>query len=90
MSFWFIGQDGFVPWMPPSNVPSPAARDKASVVREIVDHIGESTRPPSIAPARGPPLWEAATAAEQARYDPQWDLLAQPVSEAEFDQRIAW
>ena len=26
----------------------------ASTVRKILDHIGESTRPPSIAPARGP------------------------------------
>jgi hypothetical protein len=52
--------------------------------------IGESTRPPHIAPARGPPLWEAAAAAEQAGNDPQWDQAAQPAPEIEFDQRIAW
>ena len=59
-------------------------------MRKILDHIGESTRPPSIAPARGPPLWEAATACEQAGNDPQWELLAQPAPEVEFDQRIVW
>jgi len=51
-------------------------------------HIGESTRPPKIAPARGPPLWEAA--AEPGENDTQWDVSAQPVPEIEFDQRIAW
>ena len=45
---------------------------------------------PRIAPARGPPLWEAAAAAEQAENDPQWDSSAQPTPEIEFDQRIAW
>jgi hypothetical protein len=89
MSFWFIGQDGFVPWMPPSNVPSPAPRDKASVVRIILNQIGESTRPPSIAPAREPPLWESSSACEQAGKDAQWELLAQTAPEVEFDQRIA-
>lgn len=65
--------------------------NEASVVRKILDHIGESTRPPSIAPARGPPLWEAATVGEQAGNDRQWDdLLAPPAPEFEFDQRIAW
>ena len=56
---------------------------------KILDHIGESTQPPRIAPARGPPLWEAA-AAKQAENDPQWDQAAQPRPEVEFDQRIAW
>lgn len=64
--------------------------DDASTVRKILDHIGESTQPPRIAPARGPPLWEAASATEQACNDPQWDMSAQPVPEFEFDQRIAW
>jgi len=31
-----------------------------------------------------------ATAAEQARNDPQWDAGAEPGPEIEFDQRIAW
>ncbi|MDP2760384.1 MAG: hypothetical protein Q8O64_08295 [Sideroxyarcus sp.] len=59
-------------------------------MREILDHIGESTQPPSIAPARGPPLWEAAMAHLQAGNDHQWDMSAQPVPEFEFDQHIVW
>ena len=53
-------------------------------IREILTHLGEPVDPPRIAPARGPPLWEAA--------DGQSDdtLLAQPIPEYEFDQRIAW
>jgi hypothetical protein len=62
----------------------------ASTVGKILNHIGESTQPPCIAPARGPPLWEAAAAEEQAGNDPQWDSSAQPAPEIEFDQRIAW
>ena len=58
------------------------------IVKKILDHIGESTQPPRIASARGPPLWEAA--AEQAENDPQWDSSTQPAPEIEFDQRIAW
>ena len=64
----------------------------AGTVKKILDHIGESTQPPRIAPARGPPLWEAA-AAEQAENDPQWaqwDWSAQRAPETAFDQRIAW
>lgn len=64
--------------------------DDASTVRKILDYIGESTQPPKIAPARGPPLWETAIASGQACNDPQWDVAAQPVPEFEFDQRIAW
>jgi len=45
----------------------------AGTAGNILIHIGESPQPPRIAPARGPPLWEMATAAEQARNDPQWD-----------------
>ena len=62
----------------------------AGTVRKILDHIGEPAQPPRISPARGPPLWEAATAQEQAGNDPEWDMSAQPVPEFEFDQRIAW
>ena len=58
----------------------------AGTVKKILDHIGESTQPPRIAPARGPPLWEAAA----AKNDPQWDSSAQSALEIEFDQRIAW
>jgi hypothetical protein len=45
---------------------------------------------PRIAPAREPPLWEAAAALEQAENNPQWDSSAQPTPEIKFDQRIAW
>jgi hypothetical protein len=62
----------------------------AGAVGKILNHIGESTQPPRIAPARGPPLWEAAAAAEQAENDPQWDSSAHPAPEIDFDQRIAW
>ena len=47
-------------------------------------------QPPRIAPACGPPLWEMARAAEQARNDQQWDQASQPAPASEFDQRIAW
>jgi len=58
-------------------------------VRKILDNLGESTRPPSFVPARGPPLWEAAMASEHAN-DPEWDMSAQPELAFEFDQSIAW
>ena len=60
------------------------------VVGKILDHIGESAHPPHITPAYGPPLWEAAAAAKQARNDPQWDSSALPAPEIEFGQRFAW
>ena len=50
----------------------------ACTVEKILDRIGESTQSPCIAPARRPPLWEAA-AAQQANNDPQWDWSAPPV-----------
>ncbi len=62
----------------------------AGTVKKILDHIGESTQPPRIAPARGSPLWEAAAAAEPAKNDPQWDSSARLAPKIEFDQRIAW
>lgn len=61
-----------------------------SIMRKVLDHIGESTQPPRVAPARGPPLWEVAKASEQVGNDPQWDMSAQPAPEFEFDHRIAW
>ena len=61
----------------------------AGTVTTILDHIGESTQPPRIAPARGPPLWEAA-AAEQVENDHRWGSAAQSAPESEFDQRVAW
>ena len=62
----------------------------AGTVGKTLNHIGESTQTPRIAPARGPPLWEAAAGVESAGNEPQWDVSAQPGPEIEFDQRIAW
>ena len=61
-----------------------------STVRQILDHLGEPTRPPRFAPARAPPLWEAVTAAPPAGNDPRWEQAAQPLPEIDFDQRLAW
>jgi hypothetical protein len=61
-----------------------------STVRQILDHLGEPTRPPRFAPARGPPLWEAVTAAPPAGSDPQWEPVAQPLPAIDFDQRLTW
>jgi hypothetical protein len=36
-------------------------------------------------PARGPPAWDDAPEPV-----PDWDLLKQPESDFEFDQRIVW
>jgi hypothetical protein len=59
-------------------------------VRQMLEHLGEPTRPPRFAPARGPPLWAAVTAAPPAGNDPHWEQAAQPLPEIEFDQRLAW
>ena len=56
-----------------------------STVRAILVHLGEPVRPPAIAPARGPPLWDLPDAAWD-HFDPQ----AQPAPAYEFDQRVAW
>ena len=55
-------------------------------VRDILVHLGEPTAPPRIAPARGPPPWEAA----DAEPDPAADTLLQPAPAFELDQRVAW
>ena len=57
------------------------------VIREILGHLGEPTSPPRLAPARGPPLWEAlATGQAERETDPQ----AQPGPNYEFNQRVVW
>jgi len=53
--------------------------NEAATVKKILDLIGEVTQPPRIAPARGPPLWDAG-----AEPGPG------PGPEIEFDQRISW
>ena len=55
-------------------------------MRDILDHLGEPTAPPRIAPARGPPLWEATG----AEHDPAADPPLQLAPAFEFDQRITW
>jgi len=57
--------------------------DEGEAIREILGHLGEPVDPPRLAPARGPPLWEAAGEGGA-------DLLAQPIPDFEFDQRIVW
>ncbi len=34
--------------------------DDGDAIRKILQHLGEPITPPKLAPARGPPLWEAA------------------------------
>ena len=58
----------------------------APTVRDLLAHLREPTAPPRIAPARGPPLWEAAS----TEHDPLPDLALPPTPAYEFDQRIAW
>jgi hypothetical protein len=36
----------------------------APAVETILAHLGEPTSPPEMAPARGPPLWDQATASQ--------------------------
>jgi len=61
-----------------------------AAVRQILQHRGAPTRSPRFAPARGPPLWQAATAPPPADHAPQWDPSAQSLPEIEFDQRLVW
>jgi hypothetical protein len=58
---------------------------EAAPVEQILLALGEPPRPPPITPARAPPAWNEAP--EPAS---DWDLVAQPEPELEFDQRIAW
>ena len=60
-----------------------------ATVRQILNHLGQPTRPSRFAPARGPPRWEAA-ATPPADNDPHWEQAAQPLPEIEFDQRLTW
>jgi hypothetical protein len=57
----------------------------APTVRDILDHLGELTMPPRIAPARGPPLWETA----DAEHDRPGDPALPPIPAFEFDQRLS-
>jgi hypothetical protein len=57
------------------------------VIREILGHLGKPTSAPSLAPARGPPLWDLLVAGQPER---ETDPQAQPAPDYEFDQRVAW
>jgi hypothetical protein len=46
-------------------------------VRKFLNHVGEPTQPPEIAPARGPPQWDEAD-------------INQDIYEYNFDQSISW
>ena len=67
-----------------------------TTLHKILNHLGESAQPPKIAQARGPPLWEAASAAEQVAEvfggvgQAQWDSPISPEPPINFDQRIGW
>ena len=70
-----------------------------TTLHKILNHIGESTQPPKIAQARGPPLWEAAAAAEQAAetfgdaahvHHIPADSPTTPEPPINFDRRIGW
>ncbi len=54
-------------------------------VRDLLAHLGEPIAPPTVAPARGPPLW-AWPPAGQREIDPQ----AQPAPDYGFDHRRSW
>jgi len=72
-----------------SSHPQKSAKNpRAEFFNTIVTHCGHSINAAGNQLDRGPPLWEMATAAEQARNDPQWDAGAEPGPEIEFDQRI--
>jgi len=64
----------------------------APPVQRILNHIGEPSTPPRIAPARGPPQWEeddsGAVFLDEQRFC--GDPLAQPEPEYQFDQRVTW
>jgi hypothetical protein len=62
------------------------------VVRDILIHLGEPITPPTMAPARGPPLWaaqdDAASDATASDAFPIADIFASPGADFSFDQRI--
>ena len=65
---------------------------EARSIRQILEHLGEPSSPPAVAPARGPPLWEMEHA-EPGASDPwasPFGPQAQLAPDYEFDQRIAW
>ena len=54
-------------------------------IHAILNHLGESTAPPEVAPARGPPLWDQAPEPV-----PDWADRPAPAPEFVFGQRLGW
>jgi len=61
-------------------------------IRKILDHIGVDSQAPSIATARGPPLWEDCDAqmGDGVQIEPDWDPAAQAAPDYQVDQRVNW
>ena len=58
---------------------------ETAAMRAILESVNEPSQPPVIAAARGPPVWD-----EVAGNTPDWDQLAQPGEEYQFNQEVAW
>ena len=52
-------------------------------IHSILTYLGETTTPPQVAAARGPPLWEQAAQLH-------WDDTPAPAPEYVFDQPVNW
>jgi len=59
-----------------------------TTVRDILLAFGQPIAPPTIAPARGPPLWAAQDDATSDVLPA--DTRAPPAPDFVFDQRLAW
>ena len=53
-------------------------------IQRILEHLGEPTRPPPIASARGPPHEDFV------RYEVDAFASSDPLPLYEFDQRVSW
>jgi len=64
----------------------------AAEIRKILDYIGESSTPPKISQARGPPLWDAGEAAQRKVFDagPARAIEQQIGPAVQFDQSVNW
>ena len=68
----------------------------APTMRDLPAHLGDPTAPPMIAPARGPPMWEAAAAEPMdprppavPSAQPNRPAIEQPVLSAELERSRA-
>lgn len=60
-------------------------RYRWGAVPRILEYIGESTDPPRLSPARWLPAWEG-----QVDSKSQYDSIAQPEADFQFDQTQGW